>query len=103
MYIQAFRTGNRRPVKSDGFVLLLIVLTLLTISAAAFLTGLVGGGSAERRITEGATADQRLLLAKDALLGYAVGNIADSSGRPGQLLYPAVQWHAGSGAARVPA
>ncbi len=88
MYTKAYRTGNNRSVKSGGFVLLLIVLTLLTIGAAAFLTGLVGGGSAERRIGEGATADQRLLFAKDALFGYAVGNIVDGTGRPGQLPAP---------------
>lgn len=74
-------------VKNEGFILLLIVLSLLAIGAAALFTGLIGGKSSERRIAEGATADQRLLFARDALLGYAVGNIADS-GRPGQLPAP---------------
>ena len=76
-----------RCVKSDGVVLLLIVLVLLGISAAALFTGLVANKSMERRIADGTSADQRLLFARDALLGFAIGNISDS-GRPGQLPVP---------------
>ena len=73
--------------RQRGLVLLLIVLSLLAIGGAMLLTGLAGGKTAERRIAERASADQRLLIARDALLGYAVGNISDS-GRPGQLPAP---------------
>lgn len=74
-------------VRQRGLVLLLIVLSLLAIGGAVLLTGLVGGKTGERRLAEGASADQRLLIARDSLLGYAVGNIADA-GRPGQLPAP---------------
>ena len=73
--------------KNKGFVLLLIVLALLAIGAAALVTGLAGNRALDRRIGVGATSDQRLLLSKDALVGAAIGNIADS-GRPGQLPAP---------------
>ena len=73
--------------RQRGLVLLLIVLSMLAIGGTLLLTGFVGGKSAERRLAEGASADQRLLFARDALLGYAVGNISDV-GRPGQLPAP---------------
>ena len=66
---------------------MLIVLALLAIGAAALVTGLAGNRALDRRIGVGATSDQRLLLSKDALVGAAIGNIADS-GRPGQLPAP---------------
>ncbi len=75
------------PAGQRGIVLLLIVLSMLAIGGAVLLTGIVGGSSVERRIVEGASADQRLLIARDALLGWAVGNIADTE-RPGRLPVP---------------
>ena len=81
------RSGMIPSVKSGGFVLLLIVLGLLAVGAVAVLVSIGGGKTGSLKIASGATADQRLLVARDALLGYATGNIADS-GRPGQLPTP---------------
>ena len=66
---------------------MLIVLGLLAVGAVAVLVGLNDGKTSALRIAAGATADQRLIIARDALLGFAVGNISDA-GTPGQLLAP---------------
>ncbi len=77
--------GTSRFSKSGGFVLLLIVLTLLAIGAAVLLTGI--GTGLERSSAQSATIAQRLLTSRDALVGYAIGAF-DGGARPGQLPRP---------------
>ena len=59
--------------KSDGFVLLLIVLSLMAIGGTIFLMGLGSGlGGAERSAARRVAAGDTLAQARLALLGYAV-------------------------------
>lgn len=79
----------RRFVKSGGFVLLLIVLTLLAVSGAILFTNLgVGGASTEQRIVRARDSTDVLLAAKLALIGYAVGPQLGSTFRPGVFPIP---------------
>ena len=77
--------GNGKFRKSGGFVLLLIVLTLLAVGAAVLLTGI--GTGLERSSAQSATIAQRLLISRDALVGYAIGAFGGGA-RPGQLPSP---------------
>ena len=78
---------QNRFVKSHGFVLLLIVLTLLAISGAVLFTNFAAGGAnAERQIRRAQASNDILLAAKLALIGYVVSS-PDKTFRPG--IFPA--------------
>lgn len=78
---------QNRFVKSHGFVLLLIVLTLLAISGAILFTNLAAGGArAEQQILRARASSEILLAAKLALIGYVVSS-PDKTFRPG--IFPA--------------
>ena len=58
--------------KTDGFVLVLIILTLLAIGGAILFTGIVGNSLSRQRFDAEVTAKSEVLLqAKLSLLGYA--------------------------------
>jgi hypothetical protein len=79
--------SSRRLPRAAGFATFLIALMLLLVGGAVLVSGLTGSGALEQRLAKGDSADQRLSTARAALIGFAVGNIADS-GRPGQLPAP---------------
>ena len=88
MNTKAFNIGTSQFAKSDGFVLLLIVLTLLGVGAVVFLTGiganLAGSERAQKRTT---ARNDQLQAAKQMLIGYVISppNIGY---RPGTLPTP---------------
>jgi hypothetical protein len=66
----------------------LVALVLLLIGGVVLVSGFGSNAGLERKLEAGDSADVRLSMARDALIGIAVGNIADDSGRPGQLPSP---------------
>lgn len=70
--MDTYRNDSNRFVKSDGFVLILLILTLLAIGGAIVFTGIVGSSlSRERFDAEASATSDVLLQAKLSLLGYA--------------------------------
>ena len=69
--------------KSDGFVVLLIVLSLLGILGVLFFTELASG---DKKISRGVSTSVALAKAKEALLAYAITR--DDNGRPGEFPCP---------------
>lgn len=70
---------------AQGYILLLIVLTLTAIGAAALFAGI--GANLGRRTSQSATIDQQLQISRDALTGFAIGTFGGGA-RPGQLPRP---------------
>lgn len=61
-----------KPSQQKGFVLLLVILTLLAIGGVVLLNGLGNRlAGAERQLTRMHASNEVLMLAKDVLLGYA--------------------------------
>jgi hypothetical protein len=85
MSIAVRRRSNSAERGVAGF---LILLMLLLIGGAVLFAGLGTNSGVERKLALGESADMRLISARDALIGYAIGNIADASGRPGQFPAP---------------
>lgn len=86
--LQTFRIRRKRRVKSEGFVLLLIVLTLLAISGAILFTNLgAGAARTEQQNVRARASGDVLLAAKLALIGYLVSP-PGSTFRPGVLPIP---------------
>ncbi len=79
--------GKKLPLRQRGVILLLIVLSMLAIIGVVFLSALgqSAGGRSQTQLVSGA---QVLAVAKQALLGYAVSNLAGGGARPGQLPLP---------------
>ena len=87
MNLQTLRVGPNRFVKNGGFVLLLIVLSMVGILGALFVTGLASSGNNSARRATTAVA---LAKAKEALIAYALTSDAfiATNGRPGQFPCP---------------
>ena len=79
--------GLRHKVSARGFVLLLIVLSLLAIGGAFLFVGIVGSRPGTIVLARSASADQRLQIAREAIIGYAIGAFG-AGARPGQLSAP---------------
>lgn len=78
--------GRRRQ---SGFVLLLIVLVMVGIGGAILFTTIGAAGvSGARAVVVQASNSDRLRMAREAVLGYAIGRFGGASSRPGQLPVP---------------
>lgn len=78
----------RQPVKSKGFVLLLIVLTFLGIGATIILAGLgAGAARTEQKIARAALAGGALNDAKQILIAYLISP-PDTVIRPSSTIRP---------------
>ena len=90
--------GRRRNQPAEGFILLLIVLTLMAISGVIVLNKLGQAKNSSQRQTEQAQASNDVLVAaKAALLGYVAQNIDGGSGyRLGNLPPPDILNGAGT-------
>lgn len=82
--------GKRPKRPAQGFVLLLIVLTMLAIAGVVLLNGIGSALSGtQRQIAQAKAASDVLMAAKAALLGYVVQTANRGSGyRLGNLLTP---------------
>lgn len=86
MKIPANKKNLKRP--AQGFVLLLIVLTMLAIAGVVFLNGIAQNTSGiQRDLVRVQAANDRLIAAKQALLGYLVSPPQPTM-RPGALPTP---------------
>jgi len=86
MKIPANKKSLKRP--AQGFVLLLIVLTMLAIAGVVFLNGIAQNTSSiQRDLVRVQAANDRLIAAKQALLGYLVSPPQPTI-RPGALPTP---------------
>ena len=74
---------KNRSGKHNGFVLILLVLSMLGILGVVFVTGLATGGDKNSR---DATTTIALAKAKEALLAYTV--TGEVGGRPGEFPCP---------------
>src|SRR5258706_3459923 len=75
--------------RQAGFVLLLIVLVMVGIGGAVLLVTLAASGaSTERAIAVQASNSDLLRMARESVLGYAIGRFGGASSRPGQLPVP---------------
>ena len=82
------RVRSNGFVKNDGFVLLLIVLTLLAVGGAILFTNLgTGGGRADPQGVRARVSTDVLLAAKLALIGYVVSS-PEQTYRPGVFPIP---------------
>ena len=83
--LRAVTYGTRKNAKgkSEGFVLLLIVLSLLGVLGVILVTSFVSGSN---RISRDAATATALAKAKDALLAYAI--TGDAAGRPAEFPCP---------------
>ena len=92
MNLKTHQNGQNKFVKDDGFVLLLIVLTILAIAGAIVLAGVAGNSlSRERFDAEAAAKSDVLQQAKLSLLGYAASVTNGATGyRLGNLPTPDV-------------
>ena len=82
--------GNKKNLKqpAQGFALLLIVLTMLAIAGVVFLNGIAQNTSSiQRDLVRVQAANDRLIAAKQALLGYLVSPPQPTI-RPGALPTP---------------
>ena len=88
MTLQTLRIRRKRRVKSKGFVLLLIVLTLLVTGGVILFTNL-GALAArnEQQLVRTLASNDVLLAAKLALIGYVVAP-PDKTLRPGVFPIP---------------
>lgn len=77
------RTRKNLFGKNNGFVLLLVMLSLMGILGAVFVTSLVGSGE---KISRGTHTSVALAKAKEALLAYAIAR--DFPGRPAEFPCP---------------
>jgi len=77
----------RQPHRQRGIILLLIVLSMLAVAGVVFLAA-IGQGAGERAQAQSVDGARLLAVAKQALVGYAVGNLSASGARPGQLPLP---------------
>ena len=74
---------------AQGFVLLLIVLSMLAIGAVVFLNGVATSTIANRQLQQFIAGSDTLQAAKQALIGYAVNPPASMLNiRPGMLPVP---------------
>lgn len=88
MQPNSFQTGHFRSVKTDGFVLLLIVLAFLGISATILLAGLgAGAARTEQRIARVTAAGGSLNDAKQILIAYLISP-PDTALRPSSTIRP---------------
>jgi len=78
---------TRQPNRQGGIILLLIVLSMLAIGGVFFLAA-VNKGAGERAQTQSVDGARLLAVAKQALIGYAVGDLSATGARPGQLPLP---------------
>lgn len=84
----SFCRGVDRPDKSDGFVLLLIVLVVLGIGATVLLAGLgAGAARTEQKIARAAAAGSALNDARQILIAYLISP-PDTSTRPSSTIRP---------------
>src|SRR5258706_7874377 len=75
--------------RQAGFVLLLIVLVMVGIGGAVLLVTLAASGaSTERAIAVQASNSDLLRMARESVLGYAIGRFGGANSRPGQLPVP---------------
>lgn len=80
-----FRAGTSRLVKNKGFVLLLVLFSLLSILGIVFVTSITSSGD---KISRSNTTSLALAKAKAALLAYALSG--EVAGRPGEFPCPTV-------------
>ena len=78
-----------RGRRQSGFVLLLIVLVMVGIGGTILFTtiGAVGVSGA-RAVAVQASNSDRLRMARESVLGYAIGRFGGANTRPGQLPVP---------------
>src|SRR5258706_9260549 len=75
--------------RQAGFVLLLIVLVMVGIGGAVLLVTLAASGaSTERAIAVQASNSDLLRMARESVLGYAIGRFGGASSPPGQPTVP---------------
>jgi len=95
MKIPANKKSLKRP--AQGFVLLLIVLTMLAIAGVVFLNGVgTSLSGSQRQVAQAQAANDVLMAAKAALLGYVVQTADGLGGRLGNLPMPDILNAAGS-------
>ncbi len=96
MKIPANKKSLKRP--AQGFVLLLIVLTMLAIAGVVFLNGVgTSLSGSQRQVAQAQAANDVLLAAKAALLGYVLQGTDGGSGyRLGNLPIPDILNKAGT-------
>ena len=75
------------PRRQQGIILLLIVLSLMAVAGVVFL-GALGQGAGERALAQSVDGSRILAVARQTLIGYAVGNLSASGARPGQMPLP---------------
>lgn len=85
---RAFRIGITRSAKDHGFVLLLIVLSILAIGATVLFAGLGAGvARTEQRIARAAVSESVLNDARQILIAYIVSPPSTTS-RPSATIRP---------------
>ena len=96
MKIPANKKSLKRP--AQGFVLLLIVLTMLAIAGVVFLNGVgTSLSGSQRQVAQAQAANDVLMAAKAALLGYVLqGTVGGSGYRLGNLPIPDILNKAGT-------
>ena len=88
MQPNSFRTGRSRSFKSDGFILLLIVLAFLGIGATILFAGLgAGAARTEQKMARATAAGGALNDAKQMLIAYLISP-PDTAGRPSSTIRP---------------
>ena len=79
--------NGQPPRRQQGVILLLIVLSLMAVAGVVFL-GALGQGAGERALAQSVDGSKILAVARQTLIGYAVGNLSASGARPGQMPLP---------------